>query len=118
MGKRLKFLYRYFTTSYRWRRWFNAQVLILLVASVVFFAALFWTAPFSAENQPPEATVTISLQLTPSIDPLITPTVTPYPPEFLANSTQTIGITFVAALLILIVLIGIVLYLPKDQNSR
>lgn len=120
MGKRLKFLYRYFTTSYRWRRWINLQMVILLAASALFFAALFLTAPRAAKSQQPqpEATVTAALPLTPSPDLQVTPTVTPYPPEFLTNTNQTIGITFVATVLILIVLFGTVFFLPKKSDSK
>jgi hypothetical protein len=117
MGKRLKFLYRYFTTSYRWRRWLNLQVLIVLVASVVFFAALFMTAPLSAKSQQPAVTATLSVQQTPTVDLLVTPTITPMPPEFFTNSEQTVGITFVAALLVLIVLIGVMLFLPTNAKD-
>ena len=119
MGKRLKFLYRYFTTSYRWRRWINLQMLIVLAASAVFFAALFLTAPRTAQSQPPpDATATVTLQITPSPGQQITPTVTPYPPEFFTNSNQTVGITFVAAVLTLIVLFGTLLFLPKRSDSQ
>ncbi len=117
MGKRLKFLYRYFTTSYRWRRWLNLQVLIVVVASAVFFAALFMTAPLSAKSQQPAATATQLPPLTPTIDPLVTPTITPMPPEFYTNSEQTVGITFVAAFLVLIVLAGTMLFLPKNAKD-
>jgi hypothetical protein len=113
MEKRLKFLYRYFTTSRRWRRWLNLQVLLALAASAMFFIALFTsTAPLSAQNDTPAATQ--ALPQTPSANPQATVTRTPFPPEFLTNSEQTVGITFVAGLLVLIILVGTAMFLPKN----
>jgi tetratricopeptide (TPR) repeat protein len=48
--KQVRFLYRYFTTSRRWRSWINAQVLIVMVASAIFIAALAWSTPRTANG--------------------------------------------------------------------
>lgn len=118
MKKRLKFLYRYFTTSRRWRRWFNFQLLLVLFAFTVFFIALFWSEPISTQrNSTADAP---ALQTAPSNGLVATPTSspTPMPPEFFTNSEQSVGIAFIAGVLVLITLIGTVLFLPQNAENK
>jgi hypothetical protein len=138
MKKQLRFLYRYFTTSRRWRRWANRQNLLILVFSAIFLSALSWTAPLSVvEGQHTErpavpaaadagaslltgaGELSDALQATPlptqPANQTVTPT--PYPPEFLENSDQTIGITLAGAILVLIVIFGVLNFLPGSEKK-
>jgi len=111
ISKQLKFLYRYLITSRRWRKWINTQVLLVLVASAIFLSALVWTNPFSVKS----AGATPSPALT--ANPSVGPTRTPFPPEYASNSQQTIGITFAGAILVLIVVIGVIVFMPKEAEK-
>ncbi len=125
--KQLMFLYRYVMTPYRWRKWLNTQVLsacaVVLAASLVFLAAMLWTAPFSVHGAnattgaaaTPLPTQTLVLTLT--ANPSAGPTRTPFPPEYLNNSQETIGITFAGAVLVLIVVIGVIVFMPKHPEK-
>ncbi len=127
--KQLKFLYRYATTSHRWRRWLNTQVLIVLAATLIFLAAMVWTAPFSihgadakhvAEATPGANAAPLPGQtqaLTETASAHAGPTKTPFPPEYMNNSQETIGITFAGALLVLIVVIGVIVFMPKHPKK-
>jgi hypothetical protein len=113
MKRRLIFLYRYFTTSRRWRRWVNAQTVILLVVALAFAATLWLTAPLSTAFQTPAPVV----KTTPT--PAITsvgPTHTPIPPDYLVTNPQSLGISVGAALLALIVVVGLLLFLPRKAD--
>jgi hypothetical protein len=116
LKKQFRFLYRYFTTSRRWRSWINTQMLIVLAASAIFIAALAWSTPRTANGadmpvNPAGATLTLTLK-SPGA-----PTNTPFPPEYRSNSQQTIGITFAGAILVLIVVIGVMVYMPKKTEK-
>ncbi len=125
--KQLMFLYRYVMTPYRWRKWLNTQVLsacaVVLAASLVFLAAMLWTAPFSVHGAnaahvaaaTPLPAQTLALTLT--ANPSTGPTRTPFPPEYLNNSQETIGITFAGAVLVLIVVIGVIVFMPKHPEK-
>ena len=113
MPKWLIFIYRYVTAPYRVRKWFNAQTLVVFLATLVFLAVLIGTMPFSTFGKNSAA-----FQVTPTADPSGAPTPTPLPEEFLTNSQQTIGVTLAGAVLVLIVVIGVLVYLPKiDPNG-
>lgn len=116
MPRRLVFLYRYFTTPYRLRKWLNVQTLLVTFVSMVFLAILIWTAPLSSFGRHGQAGL---VRATPTVDPAGGPTVTPLPLEFLTNSQQTIGITLVGALLVLIVVIAVLVFLPQmDEDGK
>ncbi len=127
--KQLTFLYRYATASYRRRKWLNTQVLMVLAASLVFFAAMLWTAPYSVHGArartgvgatPGTAATPYPAQtqaLTLTANPSAGPTRTPFPPEYQNNSQETIGITFAGAVLVLIVIIGVSVYMPKHPEK-
>ncbi|RPJ51167.1 MAG: hypothetical protein EHM21_03355 [Chloroflexi bacterium] len=110
--KQLRFTYRYLTTSRRWRSWINTQVLIALAALAIFTVALAWSTPGPA-NGAGAAQAVQTLTPNPSLDP----TNTPFPQEYLNNSQQTIGITFAGAILVLIVVIGVIVFLPKSADQ-
>ncbi len=111
--KRLKFYYRYMTTTNRWRKWINAQVMLTLLAAAVFLTALTWTVPNSARS----AQTSQAPALTLTVNPSAGPTQTPFPPEFYSNGQQTIGITFAGAVLVLIVVIGVIVFMPKKTDE-
>ncbi len=112
MPKWLIFLYRYLTAPYRVRKWLNAQTLMVFLATLVFLAVLIGTIPLSTLGQ--SGTVA---QPTPTVDPAAGPTPTPLPAEFLTNSQQTIGITLAGAALVLIVVIGVLVFLPRMEEN-
>ena len=111
--KQLKFLYRYLTTPYRWRKLTRPLVLLVVCAFVILLAAVLWTPSLSANQVDPTQTTvsTLAVRNTPL------PTNTPLPAEFVSNSQQTIGITFAGAVLVLIVVIGVILFLPKKIDG-
>ncbi len=109
LTRRIKFLYRYITTPRRWRKIANAQVLLVLIAAAIFLSALIWTNPIPSTA----ATATASPALTASA--VAGPTRTPFPPEYATNSQETIGITFAGAVLVLIVVIGVIVFMPRGE---
>ncbi len=127
--KQLTFLYRYATASYRRRKWLNTQVLMVLAASLVFFAAMLWTVPYSVHGAKattgaaaPSSTAAApypaqTQALTKTANPSTGPTRTPFPPEYQNNSKETIGITFAGAVLVLIVIIGVIVFMPKHPEK-
>jgi hypothetical protein len=112
MSRKLRFLYRYLTTPYRLRRWFNAQTLVVFVVSLFFFAALAWTRPSGEPRNQKDLDITATL--TPAPGPTRAATLSP---EYLANGEQTIGVTLVGTLLVLIVVIGVLVYLPRHEDG-
>jgi hypothetical protein len=112
MPKRLIFLYRYITAPYRLRKWFNAQTVVVLLVTLVFLAALIGTMPLSTFGEREAA-----LPAAPTLDPAAGPTLTPLPADFLTNSQQTIGITLAGAVLVLIVVIGVLVFLPRMEED-
>ena len=137
MKKRLLFFFRYLTASYHFRlwrrRWLNTQTLMVVGISAVFLGTLAWSAPYSgSETAHPagravvpatavmQATAVVPATSTPEAlpaDPNAPPTRTPLPAEYLSNGNQTIGITLAAVVLVIIVISGVLLFLPrKDEN--
>jgi hypothetical protein len=108
--KQIRFLYRYLTTSRRWRSWINTQVVIVLVLSAIFIAALAWSTPSTANSAGIRFT---TASVTQTLNPSIEPTKTPFPPEYYSNSQQTVGITLAGVILVLIVVIGVIVFMPK-----
>lgn len=108
MKRQLQFLYRYLFSSRRWRRWISGQTLAVVVGSIVLFALLTWTAPRAQPRILPTPTPGGSLTLT--------PLATPLPAEYVYNAQQTVGITFAAAVLVLIVVIGVATFLPRKSE--
>jgi hypothetical protein len=128
MKKQLRFLYRYYIVMGRWRRLVNRQVLLIVVASLAFLITLGWTNPSSAGREHPRRPAEAAAQEyaavalrqstpQPAADGLVipTPTNTPFPPEFIENADQTIGITLAGAVLVLIVVIGTLTLMPKKR---
>jgi hypothetical protein len=113
MPKRLIFLYRYITTPYRMRRWLNGQVLLVFIVMIAFLTALAATAPPSRASSPSETAVQNEMTATLAVKFTPTPTLDP---EYIANSKQTIGITVVGAILVLIVVLGVVIFQPKEES--
>ena len=97
------------------RRWLNPQGLLVFGISALFLTSMAWTLPPFAHDEVP-ASVQAALQAAetpgeaPTADPNARPTRTPLPPEYITNSSQTIGITLAAAVLVLIVVIGVLLF--------
>ena len=108
--------------------WFdNRFALILAVIVLLIAAGARWNRPLPPEtglppNAPPEpalaGAVLPQIAETPSPDATpVQPSRTPYPPELLANRQQTIGISLVAALLVLIVSGGVFSVFLRDRDS-
>lgn len=114
MSKRLRFLYRYLTTPYRLRRWFNAQTLVVFIVSMLFFTALAWTRPTPETRNGAQGPSQIETTETPAGGPTRVATLSP---EYLANGEQTIGLTLVGALLVIIVVIGVLVYMPRHEDG-
>lgn len=121
MKKQLIFLYRYFISRRRWRRWINARTLLVAALSAMVLTLMIWTSPKSAPpSQAPSATVTVgasagSITITPSAVP--TRTRTPFPPEFYTNQRETDGVTLAGTLLVLIAIIGVLVFFPKKDEA-
>lgn len=113
--KQLRFAYRYLITARRWRKWINTQVVIVLIAAAIFTAALAWSTASPANGA---GSLPNSMQ-TQTVTPKqpAAPTFTPFPPEYLSNAQQTIGITFAGAILVLIVVIGVIVFMPKGNGK-
>ncbi len=47
---------------------------------------------------------------------LITPTHTPFPPEYLHNSDQAVGITLGALAVVIIIIVGALVFMPKHKK--
>lgn len=129
MKRQLIFLYRYITTPGRWRRLLNPQTAMMLTVSAVFLTALAWTAPYSASNNAQEApqarsTPTLSATALPggasTMTPAhaATPTRTPLPPEYMDTNPQTIGISLTAVILVIIVVAGAAMFMPKKNEDQ
>lgn len=142
MNNRLSLLYQRLIASNRWLRWVNTQTVLLLIVSTVFLFTLAWTAPLSVDpaqapsralagDQHPETgdgsynrlaladtgeSFQGALQATPEGNAAAQPTATPFPAEFAFNSQQTIGITLAATVLVLIVVVGVLVYMPKKNE--
>ncbi len=114
ISKQLKFIYRYLITS---RRWIKDQAIMVLAASLIFVAAMLWTAPVSVHGANPTPTPAQTQALTGTANPSAGPTRTPFPPEYATNSQETIGITFAGAVLVLIVVIGVIAFMPKNGEK-
>lgn len=125
MQKRLRFYYRYFFASGRWRRWLNFQWLVVVLLSAVFLAALFMTAPisrFEVANRPAvggvaEASDSYPVpagEVTEISDSALTATMYV---EFVHNSDQTVGLTLIGMVLVLIVVFGALMYIPRDGEE-
>lgn len=117
MPKRLRFFIRYITAPYRLRRWLNGQTVVVFLLSALFLTALVWTTP---PDQPAEQ-VSQAGQSAAVQDATSTPLPGPtravtLSPEYLSNSEQTIGITLVGAVLVLIVVMGVLIFQPRDHE--
>ncbi len=109
--RQAKFLYQRFHSTLHSHSGKKARVLLVVIALAVFMAGLLWT-PNSAQAVDPTATPAVT-QPTPVPE---LPTRTPFPPEFAGNSQQTVNITFAGAILVLIVVIGVIAFLPQRMD--
>jgi hypothetical protein len=134
MKKRLRFLYRYFTTTRRWRRWINIHTGLALVILVLFLGILAWTAPLSAAALQVEPPRSARQQLSivsaveevgekaqadapaPSLAPSPSPLHTPLPPEYYHTEEQSIGISIGAVVLVVVVVAGLLMFLPRKDT--
>jgi hypothetical protein len=96
------------------KRWVNTQSLLVLGISALFLTSLAWTPPATPLEDVPAGQAALQATEAPgetaTADPNARPTRTPLPAEYLTNRNQTIGITLAAAMLVLIVVIGFLLY--------
>jgi uncharacterized membrane protein (UPF0136 family) len=143
MKKRLLFLYRYLTASRHFRlwrsRWITAQTLMVLGISVAFMGTLSWAPPAAGSDSTPPARqsagqfsmdVQVGLNMqsgmnllqadtaTPEAppDPDAPPTRTPLPAEYLTNENQTNGLILASVVLVIIVVIGVLLFMPRPEE--
>ena len=129
MKKRFQFLVRYFRSSRHFRlwraRWVNLRSLMVVGIAVIFLSTLAWTAPFdhSAAASPDQAAQvstavpTDAGQAAETPDPDAPPTRTPLPAEYLSNGSQTIGITLASVVLVIIVVVGVLLFMPRRDEG-
>lgn len=122
MRKQLRFIYRYITAPYRRRKWLNAQTLAVFIVLILFLVVLVlsdspnWpgqrNSPTRQSAQVSESTAQ-ETGLTATPGPTLKPT---FPPEYLTNSDQTIYITGVGAILVLIVVLGVLIFMPREKR--
>jgi hypothetical protein len=112
--RQVKFLYRSLARAHRWQALRKPQVVMVVAIFAIFLAGLVWT-PFPAMGQTPTATPAATSNAT---DASILPTPTPFSAEITGNSQQTIGITFAGAVLVLIVVVGVIAFLPQGTDSE
>lgn len=115
MKKQIQFIIRYFTQTRRWRRWINLQTVTILVLSALFMSAMVWFTPSTPLGRAASNTATpAALQATAQPGP---PTRTPLPPEYQHNANQTVGIAFAGAALVLIIVMGVALFSPREEEK-
>lgn len=102
--------------------WVNRRTLAALAFAVVFIVLSIWLIP------PDHPRAAAYQAAAPSVTPVATqpaqmptvkhtgPTRTPLPPEYQNNSQQTVGITFFGAALALIVVVGVLLFMPREEQ--
>jgi len=145
LTRRLRFLYRYLFASQRWHRWLNAQSMLVLVISAAFLATLYMTAPFSGReeidpgarpstNRQALAGVAMAFQATdqtadypypaPSTGQEVASSedqgavpVSTLPAEYYQNTDQTVGLTLAATVLVMIVVFGALMYIPRYDEE-
>ncbi len=113
--KRIRYLFRYITSPYRQHHWFNIQTLIIVLIVAAFAFSLAWPY-FSGATGTYPANEQQAVQATLPPVPGQTRKAT-LSAEYLANSEQTVGITLVGAVLVLIVVIGLLVYMPHHEKS-
>jgi hypothetical protein len=114
--KQTQFAFRYLPTSHRWYNRLIFRILIVFTVSAISFGALVWFTPRpvnGAYNQLHLLSATQALTKTSSL----LPTKTPFPDEYLNNSQQTNGITITGAVLVLIVVTGVMVFMPKSRKK-
>lgn len=113
MKKRLRFLFRFMKLKWQHHQWALPQIVMVIIVSSVFLTTLAWSAPYSVSGA--DLTPTPIATIQPGQSNLLTPT--SLPPEYLNNADQTIGITFAAAMLVLIVVVGLVMFMPRNHSD-
>lgn len=122
MRKQLRFIYRYITAPYRRRKWLNAQTLAVFLVLVLFLVVLALSKSPNwpgQRNTPTRQSALVSESTAQGGDLTATPGPTPrptFPPEYLTNSEQTISITVVGAFLVLIVVMGVLIFMPREKR--
>ena len=119
--------------------WLDLHTLGTLAFAVVFIGAMVWLIPpdhpltRALANQAATATITPSAVAATEVGPTVVgateiapiptqpgqhtgPTRTPLPPEYRNNSQQTVGIAFLGAVLALIVMVGVLLFMPREER--
>lgn len=115
MRKRLRYYFRYLTTPHRVHWWFNWQNLVILVIIAGFVVGVTATKPHAqADTRAGTIQQDALTTLTPEPGPTRAATLSP---EYLANSNQTNGVTLAGALLILIVVIGVLVFMPRQEGG-
>jgi len=143
MKNHLRFLYQSLVTSRYCRGWMNTQTVLIFVVSCIFLTMPAWTAPLSVDPTNPDThkrqktavsplakssshaelgiaqageALVVAFQTTPEGDSSPQPTATPFPAEFAYNSQQTFGLTLTATILVLIVVLGVLVYMPRKNE--
>lgn len=118
MKKQFIFLYRYVIKSRRWRKWINRQTVTILVVAAVLMSAIVWLTPPEHPRTRAAANPTPGIVLAAQEIGQVqaTPTRTPFPPEFLTNADQTAGVALAGAILVLIVVLGWALLMPREDK--
>lgn len=124
--KQVELLYRNKNNAHSWRAWLNPNILLVICGFTMFLFVLFGMPFYSVEGSgaTPAQAVTLAPEATmqatapeEATQARVEPTRTPFPAEFYTNSQQTIGITFAGAVLVLIVVIGVIMYIPKKLEK-
>lgn len=116
MIKQIRFIFRYLKSRNRWRKIINAQMLMVVAISIAFLSTMAWSAPYSSSEM--QVTSTPSAEEGTAVEPTPTDTrATPLPPEYLSNGSQTIGITLAATILVIIVVVGVLMFMPTREDS-
>lgn len=115
MIKQIRFIFRYLKSRDRWRKIINTQTLMVVVISTAFLSTLAWSAPYSAAEM--QVTSSPPVEEGTLVEPTPTDTrATPLPPEYLSNGSQTIGITLAATILVIIVVVGVLMFMPTRED--
>jgi hypothetical protein len=115
MPKWLIFFYRYITAPYRLRKWFNIQTVVVFILSASFFTALAWTSPANRPHFMQGSGQVLNTPIPTTVSD-VPPRAATLSPEYLANSEQTVGITLYGAVLVIIVLLGVLIFLPRHDG--
>lgn len=129
MKQRMAALLHFLTTP---PAWLTRRTAGVLVFSVVFVGMMIWLIPpdrphvlaathLQATSIARSQAAAVSPLATPlpsqPTPPFVPPTHTPLPPEYLTNADQTVGIAFFGMILVLIVIIGTAIFIPRGPDE-